>query len=181
MDFLVELIIEVFGEALVELFVHVVSLVASGIVTHFEANARSRKTLRIIIYGVCLISSIVLLALSYIHAKTAYALISAIFISVNISIMGIKLINKQYLNNNKKINVLTIVLTRLSRLAFYVLIFVFLNTLKSTSAKVTLITISSIVMVFFILIDLYRIFHLNSNKVEEKKIPDEYSIDPNDY
>ena len=181
MDILFELILEVFGEALIELFVNVVSLVASGIITHFEANARSRKTLRIIIYGVCLISSMVLLALSYIHAKTAYALISAIFISVNISIMGIKLINKQYLNNNKKINILTIVLTRLSRLTFYVLIFVFLNTLQSRSAKVTLVTISTIVMAFFICIDLYRILHLNSTKVEEKKVPDEYSIDPKDY
>ena len=64
MDILFELILEVFGEALIELFVNVVSLVASGIITHFEANARSRKTLRIIIYGVCLISSMVLLALS---------------------------------------------------------------------------------------------------------------------
>ncbi len=88
----------------------------------------------------------------------------SIFITINVFILGIKLINKTYINGNKYLTILIIVISRISRLAFYVLMFVFLNTLKTDAARITMITISSIILTAFICIDIYKI-----NKYFKKK------------
>ena len=168
MEALVELLVEVFGELVFEALIHFMAWVISLVVTHFDTNPVSRKVLRIIAYIICLIACIVLLVLSFIYAKTAYALLASIFLSINIFILGIRLINKTSLNNNKKINIATVVLTRLSRVSFVVLMFVFLDTLKSFGAKVTLISITMSVFALFICIDVYRLIKYRERKLQLK-------------
>lgn len=189
MDILIEVILEIFGEALMELLIHLFDLVVSCVVSHFEANAKSKKIVKYIVFSVSLTGSIVLLVLSYIYAKTAYALLATIYLSISIFTLGLRLINKEYLHK-KGIDIFGVVISRLARVAFYVLIFVFLSTLKTNAAKAVLISVSSVVFVMFMLIDFYKIFHLNigdkpkkirRNKKEKKELPDEYQIDPKDY
>lgn len=165
MEFLVEFIVEVFGEALVELFVHFIAWALSIVVTHFDENPKSRKFLKITIYLICLIACIVLLVLSFIYAKTAYALLASIFLSINIFIIGIKLFNKTNKHNKslkrrkiyKIINVIIIIVTRISRIVFVILMFVFLYTLKTVEAKTTLITITMSIFFLLTCIDIYRL------------------------
>ena len=165
MEVLFEFLAEVFGELIFEALFHFIAWAISLVVTHFDENPKSRKVLRIIIYVICLIACIVLLVLSFIYAKTAYALLVSIFLSINIFILGIKLINKSNLHNKsiKKrklgriIDIIIIVLTRLSRIAFVVLMFIFLDTLKSVEAKATLISITMSVFFLFTCIDIYRL------------------------
>ena len=165
MEALVELLVEVFGELVFEALIHFMAWVISLVVTHFDTNPVSRKVLRIIAYIICLIACIVLLVLSFIYAKTAYALLASIFLSINIFILGIKLINKSNLHNKsikkrklgRTIDIIILVLTRLSRIAFVVLMFIFLDTLKSVEAKATLISITMSVFFLFTCIDIYRL------------------------
>lgn len=174
MEALVEFLVEVFGELIVELLVHAIAWFVSLIVEHFDSNPISRKRLRIFVYFICFVSCIVLLIISFIYAKTAYALLASIFITVNIFILGLKLINKLYWNNKKSVNIISIVLTRLSRISFYVLMFVFLYTLKTAAAKATLISITSTIMFIFMCIDIYRLKRYCDRRRIEKS---EYNIE----
>ena len=168
MDALFEFLVELFGELIVELLAHAIAWLVSLVVEHYDKNPISRKRLKTIIYIICFISCIVLLIISFIYAKTAYALLASIFISINIFILGLKLINKLYWDNKKSINIISIILTRLSRISFYVLMFVFLYTLKTTAAKATLISITSAIMLILLCIDIYRINKYLKNRNQEK-------------
>ena len=164
MDFIIEVLFELFGEIIMNIFVHLIAWILSAVVTDLDSSPVKRKRLKIVIYSICLIACILLLVLSIIYAKTAYALLVSIFITINVFILGIKLINKTYINGNKYLTISIIVISRISRLAFYVLMFVFLNTLKTDAARITMITISSIILTAFICIDIYKI-----NKYFKKK------------
>ena len=157
MDFIIEVLFELFGEIIANIFVHFFAWLLSVIVTDLDSSPVKRKRLKIVIYSLCFIACIVLLVLSFIYAKTAYALLVSIFLAINIFILGVKLINKTYINENKYLTILIIVISRISRVAFYVLMFVFLNTLKTDAAKATMISISSVLMAAFICIDIYKI------------------------
>ncbi len=163
MDALIEVLIEIFGELIMHLLVQFVSWILSLIVTDIDINPRKYKIIKICIYSICLVACIVLLVLSFIYAKTAYALLASIFISINILILGIRIINKTYFGL-KPITITTIVLTRISRITFYVLIFVFLNTLKTNAAKITIVSISTSMMFILLCIDIYRIWKYRKNK-----------------
>jgi heme/copper-type cytochrome/quinol oxidase subunit 4 len=173
MDLVIEIFLEIFGELFIEIFINLIaygiSYFISFVVGDLDNNPNRRKKLKIAIYAICFIASIVLLVLSFIYSKTAYALLASIFLSINIGILGIRLINKTYFNK-KAITVTTIILTRISRITFYVLMFIFLDTLKTDAAKITLISISSILMFIFACIDIYRIWkYRNNKKIEEKE------------
>ena len=152
---------------------HAACVIVTAILLHFEYNQKSRKIVKGMIYGLCLLPCMTLLSLSYIHNKLEYAMLGAIFICVNIFILIIDTINKQYFKNNKKVKMLNLVLTKLSIIAFYIFVFVFLNTLNSVSAKAVLITISSIDLAFIICIDIFRIFHYGWHKVRKTKTPND--------
>ena len=81
MEALVEFLVEVFGELIAELLAHAIAWLISFVVEHYDNNPISRKRLRIFIYSVCFISCIVLLVISFVYAKTAYALLASIFIT----------------------------------------------------------------------------------------------------
>ena len=171
MDGLIELLIQIFGEALVEIFVHFFAWIISVVVTDFDNDPKKRKILKTVIYIICLIACIVLLVLSFIYAKTAYAWLVTIFLAVNIFILGMKLINKTYINGNKYISVSAIILTRIARITYYVLMFVFLNTLETNTSKAVIISVSSALMLAFICIDIYRFKkYLDNKKLDNQTI-----------
>lgn len=167
MEALIELLVEVFGEFVIEVIVHFFVWLLSYVITDIDSKPHIRKRIKIIVYFICLISCVVLLVLGLIYAKTAYAMLASIFISLNIFILGIKILNEAYFNN-KKATITTIVLTRISRITFYVLVFIFLDTLKTTAAKATLISISSTLMFIFMCIDIYRIWKYYRAKKDKK-------------
>ena len=142
MDILIDFLIELFGEIIMELFIHFILWIISFVISDIDRDPNKRKIIKITTYAICFASCIVLLILSFIYSKTAYALLASIFISINIFIAGMRLINKMYFKN-KIINIISIILPIISRITFYVLMFVFLDTLKTDAAKTTLITISS--------------------------------------
>ena len=159
MDALIEIFVEFFGELLFEVFIHFIAWIISLVITDIESNSFKKKVIKII----CLVSCIILLVLSFIYSKTAYALLASIFLTTNIFIVGVRLINKTYFNN-KTVAMTSIILTRISRITFYALIFVFLDTLKTEAAKITLISISSTAFALLTFIDCYRV-----HKYFEKK------------
>ncbi|MBR6072279.1 MAG: hypothetical protein IKP77_05555 [Acholeplasmatales bacterium] len=169
MDFLIEIIVEIFGEIILELFCHFVAWLISLVIADIDSNSYKRKVIKITTYSICLIACVVLLILSFVYAKTAYALLASIFISINMFILGLRVINDTYFNN-KQITITSIILTRISRITFYVLVFVFLDTLNSESAKITLITITSILMFILVCIDLYRINKYRKNRKDNINI-----------
>ncbi len=163
MEELIEVLIEIFGELIVHLLVQFISWLVSLVIADIDVNPRRYKIIKIVVYSICLIACIVLLILSNLYTKTAYALLSSIFISINLLILGIRIVNKSYFNN-KAVTITTIVLTRISRISFYVLMFVFLNTLQSTAAKATIISVSTTIMFIFTCIDIYKIWKYRMNK-----------------
>ncbi len=169
MDALIDILVEIFGEIILELFVQFLAWLISFFVADIDSDSNKKRIIKISTYAICFIACIVLFILSFIYSKTAYALLASIFLSINIGILGIRLINKTYFNK-KAITVTTIILTRISRITFYVLMFIFLDTLKTDAAKITLISISSILMFIFACIDIYRIWkYRNNKKIEEKE------------
>ena len=167
MDALIDIVVEIFGEIILELFVHFLAWLISFFVVDIDSDSNKKRIIKISTYAICFIACIVLFLLSFIYSKTAYALLASIFLSINIGILGIRLINKTYFNN-KAITLTTIILTRISRITFYVLMFIFLDTLKTEAAKITLISISSTLMFIFTCIDIYRIWKYRNNKKIEK-------------
>ena len=163
MDALIEIFVEFFGELLFEVFIHFIAWIISLVITDIESNSFKKKVIKITTYVICLVSCIILLVLSFIYSKTAYALLASIFLTINIFIVGVRLINKTYFNN-KTVAMTSIILTRISRITFYALIFVFLDTLKTEAAKITLISISSTAFALLTFIDCYRV-----HKYFEKK------------
>ena len=62
----IELLIQIFGDVLVEIFVHFFAWIISVVVTDFDNDPKKRKILKTVIYIICLIACIVLLVLSFI-------------------------------------------------------------------------------------------------------------------
>ena len=169
MDALIDIVVEIFGEIILELFVHFLAWLISFFVADIDSDSNKKRIIKISTYAICFIACIVLFILSFIYSKTAYALLASIFLSINIGILGIRLINKTYFNN-KAITLTTIILTRISRITFYVLMFIFLDTLKTEAAKITLISISSTLMFIFTCIDIYTLLEEVSEELEKSEI-----------
>lgn len=90
---MLEALFEIFGEVLLELFFHFIAWLLSAVFADLDSNPNKRKVIKIIVYCMAFIACIVLFILELIYDKTAYALMTTIFLSINIFILGLKLIN----------------------------------------------------------------------------------------
>ena len=174
MDFVIDILLEIFGEIFINLIAYVISYLISFVVGDLDNNPNRRKKLKIAIYAICFIASIILLILSFIYSKTAYALLATIYLSVSLLVMALRLINKSYPKDNKILLISAYVISWINRIVFYVLVFIFLDTLKTNAAKYTIISISSTMLLIFVLIDIYRI---DRYKKKKQGIKEKYDVD----
>lgn len=178
MDLVIEIFLEIFGELFIEIFINLIaygiSYFISFVVGDLDNNPNRRKKLKIAIYAICFIASIILLILSFIYSKTAYALLATIYLSVSLLVMALRLINKSYPKDNRILLISAYVISWINRIVFYVLVFIFLDTLKTNAAKYTIISISSTMIVVFVLIDIYKIYRYKKKK---QVIKEKYDVD----
>ena len=93
MDALIDIAVEIVGEIILELFVHFLAWLISFFVADIDSDSNKKRIIKISTYAICFIACIVLFTLSFIYSETAYALLASIFLSINIGILGIRLIS----------------------------------------------------------------------------------------
>ena len=174
MELLIDIFLEIFGEIFINLIVYGLSYLISFVVGDLDNNPNRRKKLKLAVYAICFILSIILLILSFIYSKTAYAFLATIYLSVSLLVMALRIINKSYPKNNKILLISAYVISWINRIVFYVLVFIFLDTLKTNAAKYTIISISSAMLLIFILIDIYKIYRYKKKK---QGIKEKYDVD----
>ncbi len=174
MDALIDILVEIFGEIILELFVQFLAWLISFFVADIDSDSNKKRIIKISTYAICFIACIVLFILSFIYSKTAYALLATIYLSVSLLVMALRLINKTYHKDNKILLISAYVISWINRIVFYVLVFIFLDTLKTNAAKYTIISISSTMIVVFILIDIYKIYRYKKKK---QGIKEKYDVD----
>ncbi len=174
MELLIDIFLEIFGEIFINLIVYGISYLISFVVGDLDNNPNRRKKLKLAVYAICFILSIILLILSFIYSKTAYALLATIYLSVSLLVMALRIINKSYTKDNKILLISAYVISWINRIVFYVLVFIFLDTLKTNAAKYTIISISSTMIVVFIIIDIYKI---DRYKKKKQGIKEKYDVD----
>ena len=157
MEALFEILFEIFGEIILNIFFEAIAFLCSLIFSDLDNNPSKRRIIKIIVYTICFTACVILLVLSFIYSKTAYAILATTFLSINLFIFVLKLINITFPGGYKQLSFFIIILLRITRITFYVLVFVFLNTLNTTAAKATIITISSVLMLIFMCIDIYKL------------------------
>ena len=130
MEALFEILFEIFGEIILNILFEAIAFLCSLIFSDLDNNPSKRRIIKTIVYTICFTACVILLVLSFIYSKTAYAILATTFLAINLFIFVLKLINKTFPGGNKKLSIFIIILLRITRITFYVLIFISLKNIE---------------------------------------------------
>lgn len=154
MEFLIEFLIEVFGE----IIINVIGFLISSFFDTVHSNSKIRKTIKNIIAFVFFSASIVVLSLSLIHHKAILSIVTIAYLLLMMFTYLFRYINRNIWLNNKARIVISWI-QRIFHYSFPVLLIVFGNkTLIDYSAYLSLLIGCIIALVVFVFMDIYRIY-----------------------
>ena len=166
MEVLIEILIEVFGEI-------ILTILAEAIAEFVRTVDKDRKLKRILkytfIYSV-LGLTILLIVTSLIYAKKFLTIIALSYMLSNLLVRLFKRLNEDRLDN-KAVSIVLSILRRLFNYAYPVLLIVFSAIyLTDVAAITTIIIFSSIAIILWFSIDMYKIWKRQQNKIEARGI-----------
>ena len=166
MEVLIEFLIEVFGEL-------ILTIIAEAIGAFVRTVDKDRKLKRILKYTFTysiLGLTILLIVTSLIYAKKFLTIIALSYMLSNLLVRLFKRLNEDRLDN-KVVSIVLSILRRLFNYAYPVLLIVFSAIyLTDVRAITTIIIFSSIAIILWFSIDMYKIWKRQQNKIEARGI-----------
>ena len=154
MEIILEIIIEVFGEA-------ILTIIAEAIGTFvivIDQDKRKKKIIKYIITYLILGLTILLITLSLIFSKKVLAIIAISYMLLSLLFTLIKRVNKDRFNN-KVLSLIISILKRVVNYSYPIILIVFgVITLDNNKALISIIVLSIIGFIIFLSIDLYKIW-----------------------
>ena len=160
MEFIVEFIIEVFGELILTLIAEAIGCFVNVI----DKDKRKKRIIKYIITYLILGLTILLITLSLIYSKKVLVIIAVSYMLLSLLFTLIKRMNKDRFN----IKFLPIILSILKRVVNYsypvILIIFGVITLDNSKALTSIIILSIIGFIIFLSIDIYKIWKNNKKR-----------------
>ena len=165
MDFLVELIIEIFAEVIITGIAQAIG----ALVVVIDGDAKLKATLKLIFTYSILSLTILLITLSLIYSKTFLTVIAVSYMLLTLIIRLIKRLNLDKFHS-KFIDILISIFKRIIRYSYPILLIIFSSiNLTHTPALVSIIIISSLAIILWFSIDMYKIWKISKNKEKTDK------------
>ena len=154
MEFLIELFLEIF----VELFVTLIANAIGAFVIAVDADPKLKRTLKYIFSYSILILTILLIVMSLIHSKKSLVFIAISYMLLVLLLRFIKRFNDDKLKN-KVVNILISIFRRIVHYSYPILLIVFSALfVKDTTALTTIIIISSVAIILWFSVDMYKLW-----------------------
>lgn len=154
MEFLIEFLVEVFGELILTLIAEAVG----ALVVVIDGDKKLKRTLKLIFTYSILSLTIFLIVMSLIYSKTFLTIIAISYMLLTLILRLVKRINADKVHS-KVIDVLISIFKRIIRYAYPILLIVFSSIyLTNTSALVSIIIISSVAIISWFSVDMYKIW-----------------------
>ena len=164
MEIILEIIIEVFGEAILTIIAEAIG----AFVNVIDQDKRKKKIIKYIITYLILGLTILLITLSLIFSKKVLAIIAISYMLLSLLFTLIKRINKDRFNN-KVLSLIISILKRIVNYSYPVILIVFgVITLDNNKALISIIVLSIIGFIIFLSIDLYKIWKHDKKDIIEK-------------
>lgn len=162
MEFLIEFIIEVFGELILTLIANIIG----AFVVAVDGDPKLKRTLKTIFTYSILILTIILIVLSLIHSKKALVIIAISYMLLVLLLRIIKRSNDDKIKS-KLISILVSIFRRIIHYSYPILLIIFgAIYVKDATALTYIIVASSIAIVLWFSVDMYKLWkkkkwHLN--------------------
>ena len=154
MELLVELLIEIFGELILTLIANAIG----AFVVAVDADPKLKRTLKTIFTYSILILTILLIVMSLIHSKKSLVVIAISYMLLVLLLRILKRFNDDKLQN-KVISILISIFRRIVNYSYPILLIVFSALfVKDTSALTTIIITSSIAIILWFSVDMYKLW-----------------------
>lgn len=154
MEMILEIIIEVFGEAILTIIAEAIGTFVNVI----DQDKRKKKIIKYIITYLILGLTILLITLSLIFSKKVLAIIAISYMLLSLLFTLIKRINKDRFNN-KVLSLIISILKRIVNYSYPIILIVFgVITLDNNKALISIIVLSIIGFIIFLSIDFYKIW-----------------------
>lgn len=154
MEMILEIIIEVFGEAILTIIAEAIGTFVNVI----NQDKRKKKIIKYIITYLILGLTILLITLSLIFSKKVLAIIAISYMLLSLLFTLIKRINKDRFNN-KVLSLIISILKRIVNYSYPIILIVFgVITLDNNKALISIIVLSIIGFIIFLSIDFYKIW-----------------------
>lgn len=151
-----EVLIEIFGEAILELFFEGLAALITAFVNYLDVHSKTRKIIKDVLTYIFFGLSIFLIFISLFHRKSFLVIISVSYLFVFIVLQLIKYINQDL--KNKVLSVLYKIFKRIINYAYPILLIVFGSIyLTHIGAKVWLIVLSSLSILIMFIMDMYKL------------------------
>lgn len=152
MEFLIELLFEIFGEL-------IITLIGEGIGTlaiTIDGDSKLKRRLKMIFTYSILSLTILLIVMSLIYSKTFLTIIATSYMLVILIIRLFRRLNMDNYNN-KGINIFLNILRRIVRYGYHIVLMVFSAIyLTNKTALIWIIVLSSISLLIWISIDIFK-------------------------
>ena len=163
MEVLIEALLEILGEL-------IVTLIANGVgtlVSTIDGDAKLKKILKLIFTYTILLLTIFLIVMSLIYSKTFLTIIA---VSYMLAVLVIRLFKRLNMDNYnfKVVNITLDILRRVIRYGYLIVLIVFSSIYLTNKSAITwIIVLSSISLVLWFAIDLFKIWkRCNFKKTE---------------
>lgn len=165
MEIILEIIIEVFGEAILTIIAEAIL----AFVNVIDQDKRKKKIIKYIITYLILGLTILLITLSLIFSKKVLAIIAISYMLLSLLFTLIKRVNKDRFNN-KVLSLIISILKRVVNYSYPIILIVFgVITLDNNKALISIIVLSIIGFIIFLSIDLYKIWKHDKKRYNWKK------------
>jgi hypothetical protein len=177
MEFLIELLIEVFGEIILTIFAEGIA----SLVHVIDGDPKLKRNLKLIFTYSILLLTIFLIVMSLMYSKTFLTIIAISYMLLTLIVVLIKRINKDKIKS-KLVDIFISIFKRLIRYGYPIVLIVF-SSLYITNAKalVSIIIISVVAIILWFSIDMYKVWSRNNFResyqyLKEDKENDEYYL-----
>ena len=154
MEFLIELIIEVFGELILTLIANAIG----AFVVAVDGDQKLKRTLKMIFTYSILILTILLITLSLIHSKKVLVIVAVSYMLLVLLLRIIKRSNDDKIQS-KLISILVSIFRRIVHYSYPVLLIIFgALYVKDAAALTTIIILSSIAIILWFSLDMYKLW-----------------------
>ena len=171
MEFLVELLIELFGEI-------IITLIGEGIgafVLAVDSDSKLKRTLKKIFTYSILTFTILLIIMSLVYSKTFLTIIATSYMLSILIILLFKRLNKDNYNN-KGVDLFLNILRRIVRYGYPIVLIIFSSIYLTNKSAITwIIVLSALDLVLWLSIDIFKLwkkskYHLKNIDSEEDEI-----------
>lgn len=166
MEALIELILEIVFELFGEIILEFGSALFAHFSSYFNTNTRAKRILKYSIAGIVFSATLILLILALIYKKTIYVgIVTGYFLLLLVTYI-LKFINKNICKNTKFDKTITWI-NRSIHYAFPVVLIV-LASLNINKATPVIIILSSITLIVYLCINIYRLQNMNRRDAYKK-------------